>query len=138
MAQPRRAAVSSAIHDSAMTRFALLRPGLILLALGIAACGSPEPPAKAAPAVPVTAPPAADPAVMRIYEQTCKACHGLPGTGAPLTGDAAAWAPRVAQGMDTLLEHTIAGFKGMPPLGSCGDCGEDEFRALIRYMAQIP
>lgn len=119
---------------TSMNRFAV-RPGLVLLALAIAGCGRSEPPS--VPAGPVTAPPAADPAVMRIYDQTCKACHGLPGSGAPLTGDTAAWAPRVAQGMDTLLDHTIAGFKGMPPLGSCGDCSEDDFRALIRYMAQM-
>ncbi|MEQ1439254.1 c-type cytochrome [Fontimonas sp. SYSU GA230001] len=116
-----------------------LHVGLCALTLLASACGKSEsPPPAALPATAVAAPVAADPAVQRLYEQTCKACHGVPGTGAPLAGDAAAWAPRVAQGLDTLLDHTINGYKGMPPLGSCGDCSEDEFRALIRHMAQLP
>lgn len=121
---------------TAMTRLQVSLCALLL----VSACGKPEPtPAPAATAAAVAAAPAAvDPAVQRLYEQTCKTCHGAPGTGAPLTGDAAAWAPRAAQGVDTLLEHTINGYKGMPPLGSCGDCSEDDFRALIRHMAQLP
>ncbi|MFA5938409.1 MAG: c-type cytochrome [Sinimarinibacterium sp.] len=118
-----------------------LHVSLCALVLLTSACGKPEPtpaPTSSAAAVSAPAPTAADPAVQRLYDQTCKTCHSVPGTGAPLTGDAAAWAPRAAQGMDTLLEHAINGFKGMPPLGSCGDCSEDDFRALIRYMAQLP
>jgi cytochrome c5 len=38
--------------------------------------------------------------------------------------------------MPTLLDHTVSGYKGMPPLGSCGDCGETEFTALIEFMAR--
>jgi cytochrome c5 len=41
----------------------------------------------------------------------------------------------MAKGMDTLLDNTINGYKGMPPLGMCMDCGEEEFEALIRFMA---
>lgn len=119
-----------------------LHVGWCALVLLTSACGKSEPtsaPAQTAAAVAAApAPTAADPAVQRLYDQTCKTCHSVPGTGAPQVGDAAAWAPRVAQGMDTLLEHAINGFKGMPPLGSCSDCGEDDFRALIRYMAQLP
>ncbi len=108
-------------------------------ALLLSACSEREaPPAVAAvPAAAAVAAPA-DPALARLYEQTCKTCHGAPGTGAPLTGDAAAWASRSAQGLEVLVEHTVSGFKGMPPLGSCADCSEDDFVALIRYMAQLP
>ncbi|MBE0763098.1 cytochrome c5 family protein, partial [Escherichia coli] len=49
-------------------------------------------------------------------------------SGAPLTGDAAAWAPRLAQGIDTLLDHSINGYKGMPPMGMCMQCSEEQFR----------
>ena len=31
--------------------------------------------------------------------------------------------------------NTINGFNGMPPLGMCMDCGEEEFVALINFMA---
>lgn len=71
----------------------------------------------------------------RLYLQTCMACHTSAGSGAPQAGDRAAWEPRLRQGMDTLLAHTIDGYKGMPPLGSCMDCTEPQFEALIRFMA---
>jgi cytochrome c5 len=103
--------------------------GLALLA----ACG----PDSAPPAAATLAAPA-DPKLARLYEQTCKACHTTPDTGAPLAGDRGAWMPRVAQGMPALVEHTVRGYKGMPPLGSCMDCSEREFEALIRYMAGEP
>lgn len=71
----------------------------------------------------------------RTYVQTCMACHTSAGSGAPQAGDRAAWQPRLDQGMDVLLQHTIDGYKGMPPLGSCMDCTESEFEGLIRFMA---
>ena len=71
----------------------------------------------------------------RIYVQTCMACHTSPGSGAPQAGDRAAWEPRLRQGADVLLRHTIDGYQGMPPLGSCMDCSEAEFDGLIRFMA---
>ncbi len=80
----------------------------------------------------------ADPELARLYGQTCRTCHTTAATGAPLTGDRAAWAPRVAQGMPALIEHTVSGYKGMPPLGSCMDCTEQDFEALIRFMAGQP
>lgn len=102
-------------------------------AAAITACGQAPPPATDAPA---QATAAADPAVARLYAQTCRACHDpMARTGAPAAGDRAAWAPRLAQGMDVLIERTINGYQGMPPLGACMDCSEDDFVALIRYMS---
>jgi cytochrome c5 len=49
-------------------------------------------------------------------------------------GDQEAWAPRLAQVEDTLLQHTIEGFNNMPPLGYCMDCEEADFRRIIRFM----
>ena len=98
----------------------------------LAACGQDAGPSTAAAAA---AP--ADPQLARIYGQTCKACHTVAASGAPLTGDRAAWQPRIAQGLPTLLEHTVNGYKGMPPLGACMDCSEQEFEALIRFMAGL-
>jgi cytochrome c5 len=59
----------------------------------------------------------------------------LSSSGAPLTGDTAAWQPRMQQGMDTLLQHVVEGFGGMPPLGLCFECDEQQFEALIEFMA---
>ena len=109
----------------------LLCAGLLLLA----GCGQEQAAAPGAPDAAAATP--ADPKLAKLYAQTCKACHTAPGSGAPQSGDTAAWQPRVAQGMPVLLEHTVRGYKGMPPLGSCMDCTEKEFEALIRFMAGL-
>lgn len=78
---------------------------------------------------------AADADIEAIYERSCKACHSTPASGAPQTGDTEAWKPRIAQGIDMLLDHTIDGYKAMPPMGMCMDCSEEQFLALIEYMS---
>lgn len=78
----------------------------------------------------------ADAALSDIYKRSCKSCHGTGMAAAPLTGDTAAWAPRLEKGMDVLVDNAINGFGGMPPFGMCMDCEPDEFEALIEFMAQ--
>ena len=70
-----------------------------------------------------------------LYNQSCIACHASGAAGAPKKGDVAAWQPRLAKGMDTLLKHTKEGIKAMPPKGMCMDCTDAEFTALIKYMS---
>lgn len=70
-----------------------------------------------------------------IYNQSCIACHASGVAGSPKTGDIAAWAPRLAQGLDVLLKHTKSGLNAMPPKGMCMDCTDEEFTALIQYMS---
>ncbi len=116
-----------------------LRALCLTVLLMLTACG--EPSQQKAPSTPMPAASTlkpADAALASLYEQSCKACHANPASGAPQAGDRAAWQPRVAQGMGTLIDHTVNGYKGMPPLGSCMDCGEDEFAALIAFMSGEP
>ncbi len=80
----------------------------------------------------------ADTELAEIYQRSCQACHGQGSSAAPLTGDEAAWRPRLAQGMDTLIEHVVAGFGGMPPYGLCMDCNVDDFEQLIHFMSRYP
>ena len=101
---------------------------LALLAC-LCACGAEHEPA---------APVALSDANARTYQAACASCHARPGIGAPLTGAEADWRARRGQGIDALLVHTVDGYRGMPPLGTCGLCSEDDFRALIRYMAGLP
>lgn len=103
-------------------------------AMLLTACGGGSS-APAAPTAAITPPPAAAPAVMKIYEQTCHNCHSMPVSGAPQAGDKNAWAPRLAQGRDALIDHSINGYKSMPPMGTCTQCTEDDFVALIEYMS---
>jgi len=77
----------------------------------------------------------ADPALKEIYNRSCRNCHTIAATSAPLTGDVAGWAPRMDKGMDTLLNNVIDGFGGMPPFGLCMDCDVEQFEALIEFMA---
>ena len=84
-----------------------------------------------------TTAPALPPDLQAVYDRSCKSCHSIPATGAPQSGDTTAWAPRAAQGVDVLLDHTINGYKAMPPLGACMDCDEAQFRALIAHMATL-
>jgi len=73
----------------------------------------------------------------KIYLRSCRSCHAVSATGAPLSGDVAAWKPRMAKGMDTLVDNVINGFAGMPPYGLCMDCQPVEFEALINFMAGV-
>ena len=76
-----------------------------------------------------------DEALAAIYQRSCASCHTVAATGAPLTGDRAAWEPRMAKGMDTLVDNVVNGFGGMPPFGLCMDCDVAQFEALINFMA---
>jgi len=69
------------------------------------------------------------------YQTACFACHSTGTAGAPKTGDAEAWAPRLEKGMDALIQSVRDGMGGMPPGGLCPDCTDAELTALIEYMA---
>lgn len=69
------------------------------------------------------------------YSQTCAACHAMGVAGAPKAFDKAAWEPRMALGMDTLVTSVTNGKNAMPPRGLCMDCTADQYKALINYMA---
>lgn len=113
-----------------------------------AAPAAPAAPAPAQPAAtpgtPPTAGAIATPAVAgnseagkALFNTACTACHTAGIAGAPKIGDKAAWAPRIAQGNNTLYEHAIKGFQGktgmMPPKG--GSTAPDaEVKAAVDYM----
>lgn len=104
----------------------------------------PEAEAEAAPpedAMAAAAAPAAGASLARgkeVYDTACFVCHTPGAAGAPKFGDAGAWAPRVAKGMDTLYEHAINGFMGeaglMPPKGGRVDLSDDDVNAAVDYM----
>jgi len=73
---------------------------------------------------------------MEKYNKSCGVCHNTGAAGAPKTGDVEAWAPRMEKGMDTLVQSVVNGLNAMPPKGMCFDCSEEEYEALIEYMAK--
>lgn len=69
-----------------------------------------------------------------IYDTNCKVCHGLAGTGAPLSGQTSDWKERNGKGMDAMLTSVFDGYQAMPAMGGCFDCNEQDFRQLISFM----
>ena len=88
-----------------------------------------KPVAAAAPAAKSTGRPGG-----KIYNKVCVACHTSGIAGAPKAGDAAAWAPRIAKGIDVMMKNVKNGINAMPPKGTCGDCSDDELKAVVQYL----
>jgi len=77
----------------------------------------------------------------QVYNEICVACHAAPGIGgAPALGDGDAWAARIAQGMDTLIDHALRGFSGstgiMPMKGGRLDLSDEEIIGAVEYMVE--
>lgn len=70
------------------------------------------------------------------YNRACVACHSTGAANAPKTHDVAAWEPRLAKGMDALVESTTKGMGAMPPRGMCMDCTPEDYKALIEFMSK--
>lgn len=73
---------------------------------------------------------------MEKYNKSCAVCHASGAANAPKTGDAAAWEPRMANGMDAMVAAVNGGLNAMPPKGMCFDCSDEDYKALIEFMAQ--
>ena len=74
--------------------------------------------------------------VQERYQRSCAVCHASGAAGAPKTGSAEQWAPRLEKGMDALVESVEKGLNAMPPKGMCFDCSSEDYAALIALMAE--
>lgn len=111
----------------------------------LTACGQKEstPAPETTAAAPAAAPapaPAADNALGKsVYGKTCALCHAAGVAGAPKPGDKEDWAPRIAQGKETLYKHSIEGYTGskgqMPARGGNSSLSDDEVKAATDFMA---
>jgi len=74
----------------------------------------------------------------QVYNSACLACHSAGVGGAPVVGDAAAWSPRIAQGVAVLTKHAIEGYTGsagyMPAKGGRTDLSDAEVVDAVEYM----
>jgi cytochrome c5 len=120
--------------------------GALLISVGVSAMGN-RPPSDdeainnriapvarvelAAPA-PVAAPGARS--GEQLYKTICITCHEAGVANAPKLGDKAAWAPRIALGLDGLLKSAIAGKNAMPPRAG-SNANDTELARAIVYMA---
>ena len=71
-----------------------------------------------------------------VYNAACMACHATGAAGAPILGDVAAWADRIAKGIDTLHDSGINGLTGtgMIAKGGCMNCSDEEVIAAVDFM----
>jgi cytochrome c5 len=78
---------------------------------------------------------ARDPA--EIYNTSCATCHNAGVAGAPVLGDVDAWASLVQErGMEAIYDNAINGIGGMPAMGLCMTCSEEEIKATVDYMIE--
>lgn len=69
-----------------------------------------------------------------IWEGTCSACHSTGALGAPKIGDKSAWGPRLTQGLKTLEQHALHGYKNMPAKGNNPALSDAEVIKAMEYM----
>ncbi|HXS72952.1 MAG TPA: c-type cytochrome [Rhodanobacteraceae bacterium] len=74
-----------------------------------------------------------------IFGQLCTTCHSTGAAGAPKITDKAAWAPRIAEGIDTLVKHAIDGYTGpdgnhMPAKGGNPALTDAQVEATVKWM----
>jgi cytochrome c5 len=97
---------------------------------------APNPAAATAAATPPATPAKSD--GKKVFDTACAACHGAGIAGAPKFGDKAAWAPRIAQGINALDTHALQGFQGkagvMPPKGGYASLSDADVKAAVDYM----
>ena len=100
-----------------------------------ATTAAPAPAAPASAAAQVAAAPtaAAAGAVPALYTQACSVCHAAGVAGAPKLGDKAAWAPRLAQGIDALTANVVKGKGAMPPKGG-SSASDAEIKSVVTYL----
>ncbi len=97
----------------------------------------PPRPSPTKPAAPATPAAEAKPAAVdgkAVYDKVCVACHAQSIAGSPRLGDKAAWAPRIQQGMDALVQSVIKGKGAMPPRAGNPSLTDAEARAAVEFM----
>jgi cytochrome c5 len=73
-----------------------------------------------------------------IYGNLCHSCHDTGAGGAPKVTDKSAWAPRVAEGEETLIKHATEGYTGksgvMPPKGGNPALNDAQIKATVEFI----
>ncbi len=70
------------------------------------------------------------------YEKSCAVCHNSDAMGAPMVGNAGAWAKVMEKGIDTVYNHSINGFGGMPPKGGNANLSDDQVKSIVNFMVE--
>ena len=137
MKEPEAPAAAAKLQAAAAPAVPQADPNVVAAIAAINAGSKPGMVAVSAPAA--GAGDTANAAGKKTYDTVCMVCHAAGVAGAPKMGDKSAWAPRIAEGMDTLYQHAINGYQGkagvMPPKGG-SSAPDDEVKAAVKYMAE--
>ena len=100
------------------------------------AAAAPAPAATVAAATPAPAPAAAaGKSGEEVYKSVCMMCHQAGLMAAPIFGNKEQWAPRIAQGYDTLVSHAVKGIRNMPAKGGNPGLSDAEVAGAVKHMA---
>jgi cytochrome c5 len=69
-----------------------------------------------------------------VVKAVCATCHQAGVAGAPKIGDKAAWAPRLKQGYQTLVQSALKGKGAMPPKGGNASLSDDEVARAVAFL----
>ncbi len=70
----------------------------------------------------------------KTFNTICTGCHSTGALGAPKLGDKAAWAPRIAQGMEVLYNSALKGKNSMPAKGGNPSLSDADVKATVDYI----
>ena len=72
-----------------------------------------------------------------VFNHTCLTCHGNSVRDAPRVGDMHVWQPRLAQGLDVLIQHALDGHGRMPAKGGYSTLTDHEVSSAVAYVYQV-
>ncbi len=70
----------------------------------------------------------------QVYQAICTVCHAAGILEAPATGNADAWADRIAKGLEANVASVINGLGNMPPRGGGADLSDEEVERATVYL----
>jgi cytochrome c5 len=71
----------------------------------------------------------------QIVKTVCATCHQAGVANAPKLGDAAAWRPRIKQGLNALVASVLKGKGAMPPKGGDTSLSDEEVTRAVAFIA---
>ena len=69
-----------------------------------------------------------------VYKAVCSMCHQAGMLNAPKFGDTQAWAARISQGYETLVQHALKGIRSMPAKGGNASLSDAEVAGAVLFM----
>ena len=72
----------------------------------------------------------------KMYNESCKLCHGTDKMGAPMVGDVEAWREVTEKGVDKVVYNAINGMGGMPAKGGNEDLIPSEVKEIVDFMIE--